>query len=242
MPRTFARPVARLLLASLLAVPPIAARAGGIPVIDVTAIANLMQQITYWQQQLAGMTDQLNQLQQTYGAMTGTRGMQSLLPLTDRQRNYLPPDAAELLAAASGTSASYAGLSTRIQSAVTANALLSRTQLDAMTPEMRQLVEAGRQSAAIASALSQTAYQNTSQRFGALRQLITTIGAAGDPKAIQDLQARIATEQAMLTNEQTKLQTLYQMAQADQWAQQQRMRERSAADVGSVQTLNQVPY
>src|SRR5213075_1619342 len=85
------------------------------------------------------------------------------------------------------------------------------------------------------------AYQNTSQRFAALQQLITMIGAAGDTKAIQDLQGRVNSEQAMLQNEQTKLQTLYQMAQADQWAQQQRLRERSISDVGSVSSLAPVP-
>ena len=47
----------------------------------------------------------------------------------------------------------------------------------------------------------------------------------------------------MLTNEQNKLQALYQVAQAEQWAQQQRMREQViAADVGSVNSLARVPY
>ena len=90
--------------------------------------------------------------------------------------------------------------------------------------------------------MSQSAYQNTSQRFGALQGLMTAIGAAGDTKAILDLQGRIAAEQAMLTNEQSKLQQLFQVAQADQWAQQQRIRERAAADVGSVNGLGSVRY
>jgi type IV secretion system protein VirB5 len=107
---------------------------------------------------------------------------------------------------------------------------------------MRQIIENGRRSAAMISSLSQSAYQNTSQRFAALQQLITMIGATGDMKAIQDLQGRISSEQAMLQNEQTKLQTLYQMAQADQWAQQQRIREQSATDVGSVNSLAPVSY
>jgi type IV secretion system protein VirB5 len=75
------------------------------------------------------------------------------------------------------------------------------------------------------SSLTQSAYQNTSQRFAALQGLIAMIGAAGDTKAIQDLQSRLNAEQAMLTNEQTKLQALYQVAQADQLVQQQQVRE-----------------
>ncbi len=230
-----------LVFATVMMLAPLPAKAG-IPVIDIAAVMNLIQQITYWQQQIAAMTNQLNQLQQTYASMSGTRGMQSLLPMSNLQRNYLPPDYAELMNTINGQSATYAGLSGQIQSVMAANAVLSNTQLGGMTPEMRQVVETGRRSAAVMSSLSRVAYQNTSQRFAALQQLIAVIGAAGDLKAIQDLQGRVNSEQAMLQNEQTKLQTLYQMAQAEQWAQQQRVRERSAADVGSVNSLARVPY
>jgi hypothetical protein len=215
---------------------------GGIPVIDVTAIGHLIHQIEYWQQQVTGMAHQLNQLQQTHAAMTGTRGMQALLPVSPEERNYLPPNYAELMNTVNGTNATYAGLSTHIQAAMQANAVLTNTQLDALSPEMRQVVQSGRRSSAMITALTQTAYRNTSQRFTALQQLITMIGAAADTKAIQDLQSRVSAEQAMLQNEQIKLQSLYQMAQADQWARQQQARERAAADVGSVATLPQVPY
>lgn len=226
-------------VAAMLA--PLQARAG-IPVIDVTAIAQLIQQISYWQQQITAMSNQLSQLQQTYQSMTGPRGMEGLLPMTNQQRNYLPPDYAELMSVVNGTSSGYAGLSGQVQAAMAANAVLTNGQMAALNPQMRQIVEQGRKSAAMVRTLTQAAYQNTSQRFGALQTLITAIGTAGDSKAIQDLQGRIASEQAMLTNEQTKLQMLYQVAQADQWQQQQRIRERSAADVGSVNTLSAVPY
>jgi type IV secretion system protein VirB5 len=52
----------------------------------------------------------------------------------------------------------------------------------------------------------------------------------------------VQTEQAMLQNEQTKLQTLYQAAQAQQWVQEQRMREASMKDIGSVNRLTTVTY
>lgn len=230
-----------LVLTAIMAIAPLQARAG-IPVIDVTAIANLVQQVGYWQQQITAMSNQLNQLQQTYNSMTGGRGMESLMPMTNQQRNYLPRDYTELMNVANGASATYAGLSSQVQSAMAANAVLSSTQLANMTPEMRQIVENGRRAAAMIGTMSQSAYQNTSQRFGALQGLMTAIGAAGDTKAILDLQGRIAAEQAMLTNEQSKLQQLFQVAQADQWAQQQRIRERAAADVGSVNGLGSVRY
>jgi len=232
--------------ASLLA--PLHAHAG-IPVIDFTAIANLIQQLGAWEQQLSGMQkqyDQLrqsnDQLQQTYNAMTGTRGMDQLLPTTNAARNYLPSTYSDLMSTVNGTSPGYSGLSSQIQSIMNANSILSSSQMNALSPEMRQVVEQGRQAAAMLSGTTQTAYQNTSQRFSALQQLIDRIGTSQDPKAIQDLQARIQAEQTMLTNEQTKLQSLYETARSEELAQQQRIREKAMMDVGTVKSMSSVSY
>jgi len=65
-----------------------------------------------------------------------------------------------------------------------------------------------------------------------LQQLIDRIASAQDPKAIQDLQARIQAEQNMLTNEQTKLQALYQIAKADETSRSQRTREQIVSGHG----------
>jgi type IV secretion system protein VirB5 len=72
--------------------------------------------------------------------------------------------------------------------------------------------------------------------------MIDRIASAQDPKAVQDLQARIQAEQNMLTNEQTKLQSLYQMVRAGEAAQQLRLREQASTDVGSVRSLSKVGY
>ena len=212
-------------VSAAVAVAPMQARATGIPVIDLAAVANLIQQISYWQQQISAMTNQLNQLQQTYNSMTGGRGMESLLNMTNLQRNYLPPDYAELMNVVNGASGTYAGLSSQLQTVMSANAVLSGAQMSSLSPQQRQTVESGRKAAAMLASFTQSAYQNTSQRFSALQGLINMIGSASDPKAIQDLQGRVQAEQTMLTNEQTKLQTLFQVAQSEQWAQQQRVRE-----------------
>jgi type IV secretion system protein VirB5 len=228
------------LTAALASAPPL--QASGIPVVDVAAITQLIQQISYWQQQISAMASQLQQLQQTYASMTGGRGMEQLLPQTPDQRNYLPPDYAELMATVNGHSASYSGLAGQMQTALTANAVLSAAQMSALSPETRQLVEQGRRSAAMVSVMSQTAYRQTSQRFAALQQLISMIGYAHDQKAIQDLQARVNAEQAMLANEQSKLQALFHIAQAEQLQLQQRAREQSALGVGSVVSVTPVSY
>ena len=207
------------LIAAAASLAPLHARAG-IPVIDITAIANLMQQVMYWQQQISGMQKQYEQLRQsrdqlaqTYSSMTGTRGMEQLLPTSELARNYLPPSYGELMSTVNGSSIGYSGLANQVQSIMRANSILSGSQMEALSPELRQVVEQGRQASAMLNGMTQGAYQNTSQRFSALQQLIDRIGTAQDPKAIQDLQARIQAEQNMLTNEQTKLQGLYQVAQ-----------------------------
>ncbi|NVM92986.1 type IV secretion system protein VirB5 [Variovorax sp. SG517] len=231
-----------LLLAIATFAVPLHAKAG-IPVIDVTAIANLIQQVMYWQQQISGMQKQLDQvkatkeqLAQTHGAMTGTRGMEQLLPTSNSARNYLPASYDELLRTQEGSSGSYAGLSTQVQSILKANSILTGTQMEALGPELRQIVDQGRQSAALLHGMTQSAYQNTSQRFAALQQLVNGIATAQDPKAIQDLQARIQAEQTMLTNEQTKLQSLYHMAMAEEATQRQRTREQVIAGHGRFST------
>jgi type IV secretion system protein VirB5 len=211
-----------------LALPAGAPKAAGIPVIDVAAIVQLIQQITYWQQQIQGMVNQLNQLRASYAAITGGRGMEALLPYAGLARNYLPPDYQELLNAANGANganSTYSALASQVRAAVNATAVLSNGQLSLLSPAERALVEDGRRAAGTIQATTRAALQSTSQRFAALQQLIGAIGTAGDDKAIQDLQGRIAAEQAMLQNEQTKLQTLYQITQADQWANEQRTRE-----------------
>jgi type IV secretion system protein VirB5 len=116
------------------------------------------------------------------------------------------------------------------------NAVLSPAQLAAISPSMSTQLQLDRQTVALSQVLSHDALANTSSRFGALQQLIDTIGRAGDQKSALDLGARIAAEMAMLQNEQTKLQVLYQSMQAEQWASALRTREQAVAGHGQFAT------
>ena len=66
-----------------------------------------------------------------------------------------------------------------------------------------------------------------------MQQLVAAVGQVADAKAAADLQARIAAEQAMLANEQAKLELLAQLATAEQAAQAQRMHEAAIAGHGT---------
>jgi type IV secretion system protein VirB5 len=204
-------------------------------VVDVGAIAQLVQQVETMREQLGTAREQLTQAREQYDAMTGSRGMESLL--RNVERNYLPGNWADLAAALQGMQGAYGALGAEMQSALQANAVLSASQLAALSPAERADLEATRRSIAMLQALARQALATTSQRFGAIEQLIDAIPAATDQKAALDLQARIGAEATMLANEQAKLQVLHQAAQAESDAQQQRLLERAITDLGSMRRL-----
>jgi type IV secretion system protein VirB5 len=199
-------------------------------VIDVHAIGQLVQQVQTMQQQLQTARSQLQQAQDALQSMSGGRGMEKLLGGT--VRNYLPTDWAGLTGTLQSAGAAYASLAANLQTIVGANAVLSPTAMASLSPAERQQITAARQRLALNQALFRDALAATSNRFTAIQTLIDAIGTAGDQKAILDLHARIGAEQGMLQNEQTKLQVLYQSAQAEDAAQRQQLREQVIAGHG----------
>jgi len=207
-------------------------------VVDVGAIAQLLQQYETLKQQLTTAENSLSQAQAQYQSITGGRGMQNLLSGTNR--NYLPSDWSQIVAAINRTATGFNALSAGIQTSLAANAILTSQQMAALPPAQRNQVQAARNSAATLQAVSQQALTTTSSRFASLQQLINTIGSASDEKAILDLQARIQAEQVMLQNESTKLGILYQAVQAQEMARKQMAHEQAIADIGSLRTLPQL--
>jgi len=203
-------------------------------VIDVASVTQLMSQVRTLEQQLATARNQLTQAQAEFDAMTGGRSMERLLGGT--ARNYLPPSWESLESALKGTSGASPGLTRDLDRALADVSVLSPAQLAALSPQAAAQLRAQRQSAALLQALTHEALANSSSRFAAIQQLIDAIARAGDQKAILDLQARIAAEVGMLENEQTKLQVLYQSAEARQWANAERLGELTIAGHGQFET------
>jgi type IV secretion system protein VirB5 len=199
-------------------------------VIDVSALAQLIQQVQTLNQTLAAARAQLTQAQQEFQAITGNRGMQNLLAGT--VRNYLPGNVADLTSALTQVNSGFPSLSTAMQVATQANAILTPQQLAALAPDQQARISAWRTTIAMLQGITSSALANSSNRFAAIQQLISAIGAASDQKAALDLQARIGAEAGMLQNEQTKLQSLYQVAQAQQWVNAQQDREAVIAGHG----------
>jgi type IV secretion system protein VirB5 len=202
-------------------------------VVDAPAIAQLIQEVQTMQQQLATARNQLESAKQQYSAMTGDRGMALLLSGTTR--NYLPANYAQLAAALQGSSA-YPGLASDLRVAMAANAILTPQRLASLSPSQQQDIQSTRQLNAMQQAVSREALQNTSNRFASIQGLVAAISTARDQKAILDLQARISAEVGMLQNEQTKLQVLYQVTQAQQATLEQQGRERVIEAHGRFET------
>ena len=223
----------RILFAVWLAVAAIPPAHAQWAVIDVGAIAQLAQEVATLNQQLQTAEAQLSQANTALQTMTGSRGMQLLL--AGSVRNYLPTSSSQLTAALQGGGA-YPGLTADVRAAVNANAVLSPSQLSALSPTDQQQIAAGRQSAALRQALAQEALANSSARFAAIQSLIAAISTAKDQKAILDLQARISAELGMLQNEQTKLQVLAQASDAMAAVNAQQQREQAIAGQGQFGT------
>lgn len=204
-------------------------------VIDVNAIVQMAQQLRVLQDQLANARNQLTQAQAQFAALTGPRGMERLL--AGAARNYLPPDWAVFERTLRRVEASYAALGTQVQAVLEGNAVLTPAQTAHLVPDQREQLEAARQFAAVRQVTSREALETSSARFADLQTLIDAIPAATDSKAVLDLQARIAVEQAMLQNEHTKLTVLYQAIEAEERAQQQRARELAVTHIGSLRRV-----
>ena len=233
MPNLKALATSACLTVSIAVAPP-SARAQW-AVIDVGAIAQLIQEVQTMAQQLATARAQLQSAQQTLQAMSGDRGMEKLLAGT--QRNYLPTNWTQITGASQGqATAGYSGLSMDVQSAISANAVLSPQQLSTLSPADQRQIQAVRQWNAVQQAVTHEALANASGRFTAIQSLIAAIPTAVDQKASLDLQTRISAELGMLQNEQTKLQVLFQATQAQESAFRQQAQELAIAGQGSFAT------
>jgi type IV secretion system protein VirB5 len=223
---------APLILAALLTATPTQAM---IPVIDLSAILQLLLQFQKMESQLVTAKEQLTSARDTLSDMRGSRGMEQLLG--NLKRNDLPSDWNELANAITQASSAYGALANETRALMNSHSVLTSAQLATLTPAQRANLTAARQNAAGFAALSHQALAHTSARFASIQQLISAIATAHDQKAILDLQARIGAETGMLQNDAAKLDSLYRVADAQERLRAQETKEAAIADIGSMRTL-----
>lgn len=204
-------------------------------VVDVGAITQLIEQVRTMQEQLTTTRRQLAQAEAEYRSMTGGRGMERLL--ADVPRNYLPGQWREIQQVLNQASVSYGTIAREMQRVVGENAVLTAADLRSLSPTDRHLLESSRRSKALLQVMTREALDRTGDRFGSIQQLIDAIGRADDQKAVLDLQARIQAESTMLMNENTKLQVMFQLAQAEEASRKLHLREEAINARGSLRDL-----
>lgn len=220
---------------SLLTATPDAARAA-MPVIDIAAIRQLLQEIKAWDEQLQDMRLQLAQLQRTTSALTGRRGMDRLLRQTPAALNYLPTDWTGLTNATGGGAGVDPALARGALAQRDLNSILPPAALTRLPPSLQSLLRGERDTVAVTQAVTRAAYARSSDRFASLSMLIDEIRATADAKAIAELQSRIEAEQAMLANEGVKLAALAQATDADRAARDLERRELALQAHGAFNT------
>jgi type IV secretion system protein VirB5 len=221
----------------------------GMPVIDAANLAQAVQQVLSWGQQLEGMTQQYTQLvrsyqqlQSTYNSLTGPRGMQNLLSVSLANRNYLPANYAQMMGVINGTSTAYPVLSSQVQTSIQTNAILSNQGVSGLSPQAQQFLRQSRQAAATLSMLSQASQANASNNFSNVQSLISALGSTADTKASADLSGRIQSEQVMTQTNQIKTDALYQSVQAQQLQNAQLAREAAVKQQSAQVSLTPITW
>jgi len=198
----------------------------GVPVIDIAAIAQAileytssLTQIENQLTQIQSLSQQLTQLQQQYQAVTGARNLGDILNNPQLQ-NYVPADAAQTMAGVQ--SGGYGSLTSTARSLRDASMTYNCADLDGAvrTNCQSQLAMPYQQ-----KAFMQDALQKAGGRIAQIQSLMRQVSASQDPKAAQELQARIEAENALLQHEQTQISLARGMADAEYRIAESRARE-----------------
>lgn len=207
-----------LLAASLLA----STAHAGIPVTVVADVPSQMNQVQNYAQmlkeyatlmeQLEQMKQQFAQMEKDYQSITGTRNLGQILN-NPEFKQYLPDNWQQVYNSIRNNG--YKGLTG------TAKALRDASKVfDAcasiQNPTKKQVCEASAVKPAQDQAFAVDAFKKSAQRTEQIEGLMKRINTTSDPKSIAELTARIQAEQAMLQNEQTKMEMYLASSKAEQ--------------------------
>jgi len=203
---------------------PASAQLSTIVVGDIPSTLNQIQTMAQWANQYQQMVSQLTQMEKQFNSLNGNRGLGQYMN-NPALRDYLPADWQKVYD--SVRAGGYAGLSGSGKAVYDANKIY-----DACTyitdDAQRGACQARAMKPSQDKAFASDAYQAAKARIDQIDGLMAKINDTQDPKAIAELQARIAAEQANIQNEQTKLQLYAMMAAAEDKVQAQRQRELNA--------------
>ena len=205
---------------TLLALNGSAARAQGIPVIDAANLAQAIQQVIHDITAINNQVQQITQLQNQLNSLNGTRMLGKILnsPLLN---NYVPAEAYTLVNAV--TASGYAGLNATAKALRDQGLVYNCMDLEGAA---RTVCQAALAQPYQHKGLLQDAMRAAAGRLGQINALMDQINATTDQKAVQEIQARIGAENALLAHEVSQVQMLQGMADSEERIARSRERER----------------
>ena len=202
------------------------ARAQGIPVIDV---ANLVQTILQVLNDVTEISNQVQQIQQLQTQVNSINGIRNLGQVFNNPmlKNYVPAEAYTYLNAVN--TSGYSGLNTTAKALRDAGMVYNCMDLagGARTDCQATLAQPYQQ-----KGLLQDAMKSAAGRLSQINALMDQINGTSDQKAIQEIQARIGAENALLAHEVSQVQMLQGMADSEERIARSRERERQYQMLG----------
>jgi type IV secretion system protein VirB5 len=212
--------------AVLIAIGANQARAGGIPVIDVANLIQTVQQVLNDITKISNQIRQIKQLQTQIESINGVRDLGNVFnnPLL---KNYVPAEAFTYLNAVN--TSGYTGLNGTAKLLRDVGMVYNCMDLngDARTTCQALLAQPYQQ-----KGLLQDAMTSAAGRLTQIQSLMEQINATTDQKSIQEIQARIGAENALLSHEMSQLQMLQGMADSEERIARSRERERQYQMLG----------
>lgn len=195
-------------------------------VYDPTSYAKLIEQARTALDQLNELKAQVQQGEQLFASLNDASGVGRIASElgVPGLREFLP-DVAAFSAAANGDLEALGAIGKRADEIRSANRLYTPADGDETGADL----EAAGQRAARDLALGEAVSTAGADRLQGLKILQAAINTAPTARAVLDLQARAATETAMIANDQMRLQGLAMAQDAEDRLQAQRERERMAA-------------
>lgn len=193
---------------------------------DPTSYAKLIEQAKTSLDQLQKLQTQVEQGQALLSSLNQASGVGDLAPVLNSPalRKALP-EVSAFLEAAHGDLATLGALGSRAQALRDAARLYAPQNPDPTDRALEASGVRGARDLALGEAVGQAA----TQRQSGLQSLQSAIDAAPTVRAILDLQTRLTAEQAMIANDQMRLQGLAMVQAAQDRQQAQQAREQAAA-------------
>jgi type IV secretion system protein VirB5 len=202
------------------------ARAQGIPVIDVANLVQTVQQVVNDITQISNQVQQITQMQSHLSSINGVRNLGNVLN-NPMLRNYIPAEAYTQLNVVQ--TAGYGGLNATAKALRDAGMVYNCLDL---TGTARTACQTSLAQPYQHKGLLQDAMKSASGRLTQINALMDQVNSTTDQKAVQEIQARIGAENALLAHEMSQLQMLQGMADSEERIARSRERERQYQMLG----------